>query len=315
MEFLIFSDTHYDKNPKKSYTLENGMSSWLQTQMYITADIFEYADQHNIKTIFHLGDLFERKNHLPQDLYNTIWDFYKEQSGFDIILNVGNHDRYKVDDTSLLPFSQIISVHETPHIIERDDCIIKIVPHNNFDFELPETDKTKILMLHHEIDGFQYNRFTNVESEIKVNEFSCWDYVFSGHIHTPQTLQNIVCVGSTNINDWGEIERTRRFIHFKDGNYKSIMLNHPLFIEMEDIPNKVGDYDFYRVNISKEELSNDIFKKYNVSPNITKMKERSSRLKAEEKSDKEILAEYIDSIETELDMDKLMKIGMKIMEE
>ena len=78
---------------------------------------------------------------------------------------------------------------------------------------------------------------------------------------------------------------------------------------------QINDYDFYRINISKEDLSNDIFKNYNVSPNITKMKERSSRLKAEESSDEEILREYITGVETELDVDKLMEMGLKIMKE
>jgi len=72
MRFIVFSDIHFYKNPSKSYITDWGYSSWLIEQLRIVDQILDFAKEYNIQYVIHNGDLFEEKNRIPQDLYNTV---------------------------------------------------------------------------------------------------------------------------------------------------------------------------------------------------------------------------------------------------
>ena len=79
MEFLAFSDIHFDKNHNKSSVSLGGLTTWMECQEDIIDQIVDYAQVNKIQNIFFGGDLFEKKNYLPQDLYNFVWDIFSFQ--------------------------------------------------------------------------------------------------------------------------------------------------------------------------------------------------------------------------------------------
>lgn len=305
-EFIVFSDPHYHVNQNKSYTNSNGISSWLQTQIDITTDIFEYAMVNDVKTVICNGDLFEEKNRINSGIYNIIWELYRKYSDtLNIILNTGNHDIFKQNhDSSLLPFSDIVTIITKPTTIDN----IKIIPYGMTENEL-DSDET-ILFLHEEIEGI-----INFDSDklIKLRDISNYKMVFNGHIHAPLDIHNIINIGSICPQNWGEANDKKRFIHYKDGKIKSVLINHPKWNMVDDIPDEINNDEFYRINISSDELINPIFKLYNVFPNITKMRDRKSRLRQTGNTKDEVL-QYIDIVDTEhLDSDRLFKVGMELL--
>jgi hypothetical protein len=69
--------------------------------------------------------------------------------------------------------------------------------------------------------------------------------------------------------------------------------------------------DFFRIDISSEQLSDPIFNQYNIFPRVVKVKEREIRLR-DTTSIPEEIETYVDIIDTKLDKKKILKVGMDI---
>jgi DNA repair exonuclease SbcCD nuclease subunit len=305
------------------------MNSWLYEQTKIIEQIFEYAKENDVRNIIFGGDLFEEKNRIPVTLYNYVWELFNMHSFiYNIYFNTGNHDIVTLNRTSSLrPFSKIVDVISSPTNIIIEDSLIRIIPYGMTEdnlsipkFLIP-IPKQNILILHEDIDGLIYGGSDNLStSKIAAEYLQEWDFVFNGHIHKPQQYKNIVNVGSPMLQDWGEVGEEKRFIHFVNGEVKSIKLSHPNFITIEELTDTWKEIiekdtrNFYRIDIFSEELNNPIFKQYNVFPNVIKSKKREVRI-IESEDPTEELKSYIDILDTDLDKNELLKLGSSIIKE
>jgi len=320
-EFIAFTDIHYSMNPSKSYTRSDGMNSWLYEQIQVTDQIFDYAKKHKINTVIHNGDLFEDKSRINVVLYNIIWNLYKEYSKkFNIIFNTGNHDIVSIDgNSSLAPFSDIVTVIKDPATFEDEHNVLRMIPYGMVTSGLLKciNDKKHILFIHEDIIGLVYSGSEFIRSKIRFDSkpFKDWNIVFNGHIHGAQEIKNIINIGSPIPRDWNDSSDNRRFIHY-NGEVNYIPIDTIKFIEVDSI-NKVPKNDsrnFYRVNISSEESDNEIFKRLNVSYNVTKHKRRENRIK-NTLSDLDTLKSYIEMLDTKLDKGRLIEIGKELITE
>lgn len=330
-EFILFADMQFYKNPRKSYLRPDGISSWTYEQMKILDQIVKYAHEHQVRDIFHNGDLFQEKNRIPQDLYNGIWSIFRDlnRQGFRITLNTGNHDMYlHTNDSSLKPFTDICKIITAPEDMVFGRTQIRIIPWSMTQENLQPLPKdeykldTHILLTHEEIAGLKVGPLDyELGSKLKSQIFGDWDIVFNGHVHKPQEYKNIINIGSPMVQDWGEAGEEKRFIHYKNGEVKSIPTDCPKFIYVDGLSERImkkvrGDFrNYYKIDIDSEEIDVDIFKKFNVVPNITKSKKREVRMKpAISKIDE--LREYIRLAGTpaKLDRTKLLAIGKKLLE-
>lgn len=315
--FVAFSDIQFYKNQAKSRIVKSSLGSWFENQVDIIKQVFNWAELRGIDVVIHNGDLFEEKNRIPQDLYNAVWDIFKFYSkDFNIIFNTGNHDILTFSGkSSLKPFSDIVTVVDKPRDFEFGNDLIRIIPYGQVSQNLgvPCGYDKCILFTHEDISGLKYGS-TNMEvsNQLKYQIFSDWDIVFNGHIHKPQELNNIINIGSPMIQDWGEADEVKRFIVY-NGNIEFIDTKYPRFFSVESIDGvkEDDDYNYYRVNISPESLSAPIFKKFNVSSNITKRRDRIIRLK-EDLDENEEIQEYVNLQNTGLDKGKLTKLGREI---
>jgi hypothetical protein len=187
--------------------------------------------------------------------------------------------------------------------------------------ELPKYNKTNILFLHENIAGLKVG--TNdymLASPIKKELLSDWDFVFNGHIHKPQTMGNVINIGSPMIQDWSEADDKKRFIHYKDGEVISVPIECPRFIHFDKLTDKVrnkiekNNRDYFRVDVDSSFVGDPIFSKYNCFYNIIKSKKREIRLKQTDNIENE-LVEYIKIKNPKLDHDKLLKIGKELANE
>ena len=310
-KFIVFSDTHYKFNYDKSYMVKNGLTSWLLTQLNLTEDIFKYALSNKIKTVIHCGDMFEEKNRISFTLYNAVWELYKKYSEeLDIIFLTGNHDVSTVTGVSTAkPFSDIICVVDEPTLI--DDALF--VPYRMLD-KITNDDVTSILFTHDDFIGAKYAKGTQSEDGYDPKIVSKFDVVFNGHIHIPQSYDNIYSVGSLMAGDWGDDNKQKRFIVYDD-NITSVNIDHPMFYSFDklndEVRNAINDKDFFRVDIGTEEITDPIFNQYNVDYRIVRAADRTIRL-SNTLSDEEELSEYLKVTETKLDTDKLLNIGIEL---
>jgi len=175
-----------------------------------------------------------------------------------------------------------------------------------------------VLFIHEDVRGAEYGNIGTVSKvELSVEVFKDWDIVFNGHIHKPQTYDNIVMIGSPIITDWGEAGEEKRFLHFKDGEIHSIAINCPKFITLPGLSERIkkslmqNSRDFFRVEISSEELSDPIFKRYNIFPYITKTSKRELRLKDNDSIEDDI-DQYLSITKTKLDKEIIKSVGLEI---
>jgi len=327
MQFVAFSDAHFYTNSSKSYIVPSGYSSWLEEQLGIVESIFTYARKNDVEMVIHNGDLFEEKNRINVPVYNKVFELFADHSDkLDIVLNTGNHDVFTADlDSSLKPFSSICRVITEPQAFTlKEDTTLFFFPFGQFNIEenypIPK-DTYNVLFLHEVIAGLSTGTSSyQIGSEVKTNYLSKWNLVLNGHIHSPQQMNNITNIGSIMPQDFGEAGEQKRFIHFKDGEIKSIPIDHPKFIILDGLSEKLNgklennNRDFFRLDIDSSELSNKIFNKFNVFPNIVKSRERKIRLK-ETKSEGEELQEYLNIVDTSLDKERLLRWGKKFIEE
>jgi len=318
---VIFSDIQFRKNVDKSYITESGETSWTILQAGTLLDIAQYCKDNNIKVIFHTGDLFEEKTRISQDLYNYVWQLlYNLSKDFKLVFNTGNHDMFTFSKkSSLKPFTPFMKIISEPQDIEIEDTIFRIIPYGcvegNLELSNNPENKHLCLMTHEDIDGLIYGAHDYQSStRIKQSLFKKWKYVFNGHIHKPQEVKNIVNIGSPIQQSFNEEGEQKSFIHYKNGEYKRIPLNTIAFKTLESIEDakNIDMFNYYRIKVSQEEVSDPIFKKYNVSPYITKTKEREIRLKVDS-SDEEEIETYVDITKTNLNKEKLVKIGKELM--
>lgn len=327
IEYVVFSDLHMYKNFSRSYMRDDGLTSWVLNQIKVIDQIKEYGTLNNINMIIFNGDLFEERSRIPQDLYNLTWDKFKELSkSFNIIMNTGNHDKTKISNNSLRPFSDIVTVVTESRDFEFGSTLLRIIPHGKIsedNLTMPDKHVKCILFIHEDINGLKYGKNDyKSQSPLDPELFKSWNSVVNGHIHTPQMLgSNILNIGSCMKHDFGDGEDDERyFYHFKDEKIiKQIEVDCPNFISINGLSNRIKNkmledsYNYYRVDISPEELSDSIFKRFNVSPNIVKQNEmRENRLSGTKTIEEEMI-EYIRLSESKLDTNKLLEIGEELL--
>jgi DNA repair exonuclease SbcCD nuclease subunit len=291
--------------------------------------ILDNAIQEGAGTVIHNGDVFEEKNCIPVTVYNAVWSLFKEYSnkGLRFIFNTGNHDMLtKTSDSSLQPFSDIVQVISDPTEIDEH---IMIVPHGIANYIeggvlIPPPDvENPILFLHEDISGLIYGDTDFEPERIALNSDALlkagWSYIFNGHIHKPQEIGNLINVGSITRQDWGEADQDKRYIYYNNGIIKSMPIECPKFITYpelnDDAVYDITDNNFYRFDISADQVNRDIFKKWNVSYRIIKHTTgRETRLQDSNSVDDDV-NEYIKITDTPLDKDKLKTIGKELVGE
>jgi DNA repair exonuclease SbcCD nuclease subunit len=296
--------------------LGDGGYSWLEAQLNCLEQIFEYANHNNVGIVIFNGDLFEEKNKINAQVYNRVWEnFYtinRPNTMFiQFIFNTGNHDFLNYKRLSLLkPFSSEVDLIEEPWY----DASLYFVPYGMLTDEIVENKEGhELLFTHEEIYGLDAGY--EIKSRYKVSDFSNWGYVFNGHIHKPQQIGNVWNVGSMMQQDFGEEGQLKRFLHYKDGEVISIPIQHPCFITFEDVNVLTSDittysaismdeYNHYRINIDSSQLSHEIFKKWNVKPNIIKTTKKEVRLQSNLTIEDEI-EKYVEISDTSLSKEKL----------
>jgi len=322
MEFIAFSDIHFDKNHNKSSVSLGGLTTWMECQEDIIDQIIGYAQVNKIQNVFFGGDLFEKKNYLPQDLYNFVWDIFSEHAIYSNLifnLNTGNHDYHSKVSSSLKPFSSIVNVVSEVQDIPLMNGIIRMIPHGKIigNLKLPKGYEEYVVFTHEDIAELKYGPqdYTS-SSRYKVQIFGDWDVVFNGHIHTAQKLGNIINMGSCMRQNFGETDE-KYFYHYKDGKTKKIQIECPKFIIAPGFSDKIratvetNDYDFFRIDITPEELGDPVFKKYNVFPNVVKFKDKKKRLEINMSEEDELL-KYVELMESDLNTKKLLTFVEKL---
>ena len=218
--FAFFTDCHFGN--------KNNSEVFNQDCLDCFDFIIKECKKENIKTLVFGGDFFHNRATLNVSTINyAITGMNKLQQNFDkIYLILGNHDLYyrnRRDIHSIKIFESHDNVKVIDKITQIDDMLL--VPWlvndewQEFRDTLSSYTGIKKIVGHFELPYFKLNSKVTMHEtgKLKASDLASIDYVFSGHFHTRQTVNNINYCGAMFPHNFAdERDNDRGFMIFKD---------------------------------------------------------------------------------------------------
>lgn len=337
-KLLFFTDMHLDNWSAFSSITNTGYNSRFWEQVKILEGILAYAEKHDCKIVFG-GDLFNRRMLVPTDVLHITYELFASYTSQPIYLLVGNHDMYtwNPECTPLRQYDAMnhMNIITEPTVVYAHPTTnISMVPHGALIPTCPASDTTyDILLTHYGVNEARLGpKDFRMKDDLTVKELKDlgYDLVMLGHIHKPQALaENIIVMGSPMSHSFHEANETKYFYVF-DCETKELVkypTGAPMFLthdvktkkELNKIDIKDGNY--HRINILTKKISLADLSNY-TAPNVVIARstadgglEMMELAKRENRSPKDEVDAYYDSVETELKRDVLKKESLKIIGE
>ena len=204
-KILITSDLHLTSKPEDSYRF--GLFKWIREKV---------IQEHDIEHVFVLGDVTDAKDRHPAELVlrvvNEFVDLERMLPGSVAILQ-GNHDYYTRQDLGFFSFMSYlrgsIYWYDHPASCLWNQAILDFIPFirdpEKQEMEIresrhpePKSQVNNYLFLHHTFNNALASNGQKMRGGMSSVHPSLkrYDRVFSGDIHVPQTLGEVIYVGS-----------------------------------------------------------------------------------------------------------------------
>jgi DNA repair exonuclease SbcCD nuclease subunit len=218
MKIVILGDTHFGAR-------SDSLDFHRYFQRFYEEIFFPYLKEHNITTIFQMGDLFDRRKFINfNSLYLARKYFFDVCKTNNITLHtlIGNHDvafknTLEVNSPSLVvsDYSNII-VYTDFASVDFDGLAVDIVPwlcddNESKIFKQIKDSKSEICFGHFEISGFEMDKGNVCEIGIDKKSLAKYDIVLSGHFHHKSSDKNITYVGTPYEMTWSDYKDPKGF--------------------------------------------------------------------------------------------------------
>lgn len=335
MDTILLSDTHIDSR-KEFRKIDSGINTRLSECLNILEQVHQIALNKGIKRIIHLGDLIEKKNYVSNEVEVSISRILNKikNDGIEFILLLGNHD---FDDYD---FPLMETLHNSGVI----NLIMYLHTYENMVF-LPYQSNIKIF----EEDWIKAHKYYKFDYFFFHNELPKYNYAtgklesfdlpmkesvryISGHLHDNKKFyikekqNSIEYMGSpyhVDFNDCGK----RKFIYLLDSVNNKILkkeLKYPKFVTIDRNLNTSdgveGNYIKFRDTLLQEEYR--IFDKKKVREKLMKQGakdvtfdlsiKKQKRKEIKKINKKSIIEDYVNETESDLNKEKLIKIGRNL---
>ena len=206
---------------------------------------FPYLREHNITTIFHGGDFFDRRQFVTLKTMDRLRQtFCKElNSGdFHMHLLVGNHDvLYR--NTNAINSPDVIfhnypnvTIYTEPTVVE-GVLLVPWINKENYASTISTLESTpaKYVLGHFELAGFEMHRGQVSDSGMSADIFHRFELVMSGHFHTRSSKGNVTYLGSPFEMTWSDFNDPRGFHIFdtETGELEFIQNQESMFFRCE----------------------------------------------------------------------------------
>ena len=337
MKIAILNDTHTGIRNSSQIFLDNAEDFYANI-------FFPECEKRNITQIVHLGDYYDNRkvvnikalNHNRKHFLN---EMRKRGMSMDII--PGNHDVFHKNTNDLCSLKELLGYYTSninivmkPSTLNYDGCDVHLVPwinSENWDSSMNFLASNKgIMMGHLELQGFEMMRGIKqpMGHGMGVEPFAHFDLCLSGHYHASSQQGNIRYLGCQMEFTWADAG-DQKYFHVFDTDTKTIeAIPNPLTlfekIYYDDTDTDYTNYDintltgkFVKVIVGNK--SNPfMFDKFierisELDTHDLKIAENFSEFLGENvltniedvENTTDLMASYIDGVNTDLDKDKL----------
>ena len=235
MKLAIIADTHAGaRNDNPAFN-----DHFLK---FFELEFIPHLISNNIKTVIHLGDVFDRRKYINFQTLNSwrirVFDRLQEL-GIEVHVIIGNHDTYwkttnEVNSvTELIRGYSNIKIYQEPQTVMFDKTPFLFLPwinSSNQETSLQEIQKTnaRIVCGHLEIIGFEHFKgHTNTDKGWDRKVYHKFEQVFSGHFHFKSEQDNILYVGSPYEMMWNDAGDERGFHVFDTDTRDLTFIKNP----------------------------------------------------------------------------------------
>ena len=204
---------------------------------------FPYLEEHGIKTLFHGGDVFERRKYINFNTLRSCKDYFFRrlvELGIDMYVIPGNHDTYYKNTNEINSIDLLLREYPNIHIIQepkkmkfdgREFTFIPWLCPDNYDASLQAiSEPGDICIGHFEIEGFDMFRGARNDGGLDRKILSHYDMVLSGHFHHRSTDDNIYYLGSPYGMTWSDYDDPRGFHIFDTKTSDLTFIQNPFEI-------------------------------------------------------------------------------------
>lgn len=263
MKIALIADTHFG--------VRNDSPVFHEYFRRSLKDFFAYIDEHDIKHVIHLGDLFDRRkylNFLTAKICRETFLDELEKRNLETHIICGNHDVFYKDTNVVNALTEIVDGRYktiktyidtvTVNVAGIDICLVPWINDTNFRQSHEEIKNTKaeLCIGHLELSGFEMFRGAVADHGEDKNEYKKFDLVFTGHFHHRSSVDNIHYIGAFGEYTWTDYNDARGFTIF-DTQTREFE-----FIKNKNIMFRMMTYDDVKVPDMVEKIQASNFSKY-----------------------------------------------------
>jgi len=339
MKIAILNDTHCGMGNSSEIFIK------YQEQFY-SQIFFPYLKENNIKQILHLGDYYDHRKYInfkAQNANRKMFLNILKQEGITMDIIPGNHDVFYKNTNDLCSLKELLGYYTSnvniimkPTVLEYGKLKIALVPWINSEnygkyIEFIKTCDADVLGAHLELIGFDMMKGMPNVHGMTTEIFERFKMVLSGHFHTKSSKDNIHYLGSQMEFTWADSEDPKFFHVLDTDTLELIPVRNPITLFEKIIYNDEEiDYNtvdtteyadkFIKIIVSKktDPFVFDRFVDRIQSESIygLKIAETFDEFVGENVDDENISMEdttdlldsYVDSVETELDKDRIKNL-------
>lgn len=340
-KIAIITDTHFGIKNDAQYILD-------YQQKFYDNIFFPYLVENNIKTVFHLGDLFDRRKYINFITLNKTKEMFLDRlkkMGVQMYIIPGNHDVYHKNTNKINSLSQLLSgyenvcVFEDPYVLKEGGVDFAFIPWiNNENYsqilEFLKTTSAEYLCGHLELKGFKmYSGIIN-QHGMEQEPFNKFKEVWTGHFHHKNFKDNIKYLGSPMEFTFADCEDPKGFYDFDtDTKELTFHLNSYTLYEKIYYNDSTPDMVKYIKNMDLtqfegkniklfvvkktapglfENFVDNLYKQNLIDMTImedySEFHESNVDLEIQEQSTKDLMDAYVQLIETDMDKEKIKTI-------
>jgi len=217
MKIAIITDTHFGaRNDSSSF------DEFFKT--FYTDVFFPYLEKTGIKTVFHLGDVFDRRKYINFNTLRSCKKYFFDPlhaHGVDMYVIPGNHDTYYKNTNDVNSIDLLLREYDNINVIERpsvmtfDDRSFTFVPWLCADNYVESMQAIQqpgdICVGHFEVAGFDMFRGVKNDGGMDRKLLQQYSMVLTGHFHHRSTDDNIYYLGSPYGFTWSDYGDDRGF--------------------------------------------------------------------------------------------------------